>query len=217
MSQSENLPDVRSLPPYDLVVLGSGVLAFIASFFPYYGASVSGSVPGVGSFGSSSTSVTAWHSYSTLALLLIFIGTIAAAAAIFARDSLNMPVDARWAAAGLCALGAFLYLIRLFTLPSHHVTLGAGISASEGVRWGGYLLLIIVLVNAAAAVMGALSSDAPAPWAQPTASGGGVPSWSMSPPTATPPAATPPPAQPPTPAPPPAGPPTTQMSDPPPL
>jgi hypothetical protein len=222
MSQSSSMPDLKSLPPYDLVVLGSGVLAFIASFFPYYGASVSGSLAGVGNFGSSSSSVTAWHSYSTLGLLLVLIGTIGAGAAIFARDSLpSLPVDARWAAAGLCVLGAFLYLIRLFTLPSRHANLGAGISVSEGVKWGGYFLLVIVLVNAAAAVMSALSSDAPVPWAGTTAGAGdGSASWSVTPPSPTAPPPPPaaqapaaPPAPPVSPAPP-AAPPSFPPTDP---
>jgi hypothetical protein len=146
--------------------------------------------------------VTAWHSYSTLALLLVLFGTLAAAVAMFARESIpSLPVDARWGAAGLCVLGAFLYVIRLFTLPSRRANLGAGISVSAGVRWGGYLLLIIVLVNAAAAVMSALTSDAPVPWAGMTAPGGGSASWSM-----TPPSSTPPPTAPASPEPPPAAP-----------
>jgi hypothetical protein len=164
------MSEVKSQQPYDLAVLATGALAFIASFFPYYGAHVSGSVPGFGNLGNASTSVTAWHSYSTLALLLVLLGTILAATAIFAKDALpDLPMGARWIAAGLCVLGALLYLIRLFTLPHHHVNLGAGLSASEGVKWGGYLLLIIVLANAAAAVIAARESDEPVPW-QPASS-----------------------------------------------
>jgi hypothetical protein len=201
MSQSNPMPDLKSLPPFDLGVLITGVLAFIVSFFPYYGAKVSGSVAGVNvaSLGNTSASVSAWHSYSTLALLLILLGTIVAAVVIFAKSSLpDLPVGARWIAAGLCSLGALLYLIRLFTLPSHHENLGGGISASEGVKWGGYLLLIIVLANAACAVISALSSDEQVPWQQ-TASAGG-PSYGGPPvgaPPAAPPAAAPPVADPP--------------------
>jgi Family of unknown function (DUF5336) len=191
MSQSNPTPDLKSLPPFDLGVLVTGVLAFIVSFFPYYGAKVSGSVAGVSvsSLGSTSASVSAWHSYSTLGLLLILLGTIVAAVTIFARSSLpDLPVGARWIAAGLCSLGALLYLIRLFTLPSHHENLGAGISASEGVKWGGYLLLIIVLANAACAVISALSSDEQVPWQQASSAGG--PSYG-GPPIGEPPAAPP--------------------------
>jgi hypothetical protein len=205
MSQPNSMPDIKSLPPFDLGVLITGVLTFIVSFFPYYGAKVSGSVGGVsvGSLGNTSASVSAWHSYSTLALLLILLGTIVAAVAIFARSSMpDLPIGARWLAAGLCSLGALLYLIRLFTLPHHHENLGGGISASEGVKWGGYLLLIIVLANAACAVISALSSEEQVPWQQRAAAGGhsyGGPSYGGPPadaaPTA-PPAATPPMAPP---------------------
>ncbi len=199
MSQSSPMPDLKSLPPFDLAVLASGLLAFIVSFFPYYGVSVSGAnLPGglsVGSFGASS-SVSAWHSYSTLALLLIIAGTIVAAVAIFARGSApSLPIGLRWIAAGLCSLGALLYLIRLFTLPHHHVQITSSISASEGVKWGGYLLLIIVLANAASAVISALSSDEAVPWQQMGTMGGGAP--------AAPPMGSPPPAAPPMPPPPP--------------
>jgi hypothetical protein len=198
MSQSNSMPDIKSLPPFDLGVLVTGVLAFIVSFFPYYGAKVSGSVAGVSvaSLGSTSASVSAWHSYSTLGLLLILLGTIVAAVTIFAKSSMpDLPVGARWIAAGLCSLGALLYLIRLFTLPHHHENLGGGISVSEGVKWGGYLLLLIVLANAACAVISALSSEEQVPWQQ-TAS---APAPSYGGPVMTePPAAAAPVAEPPT-------------------
>jgi hypothetical protein len=177
------MPDLKSLPPFDLAILATAVLTFIFSFFPYYGAHVSGSVNGVGvgSFGSTSDSVTAWHSYSSVGLLLILAGSAVAAVAVFARSSFpETPVGPRWIAAGLCALGALLYLIRLFTLPHHHASLGAGLSASEGVKWGGYLLLIVVLANAASAVLSALGSEEKVPWQQ-----GGM----ATPPAGAPPAA----------------------------
>jgi hypothetical protein len=207
MSQSSSVPDVRSLPAYDLTVLGTGVLAFIFSFFPYYGVSVSGSLSGssLSGLGNQSRSITAWHSYSTLALLLIIFGTVAAAAAIYARDALpDLPIGARWIAAGLCALGALLYLIRLFTLPHHSITeseAGFTFHASEGVRWGGYLLLIVVLANAAAAVMSALSSDEPVPWSPPAATvpPAPTPAAAPTPVPPPPPSVTPPPAVPPPP------------------
>ena len=158
-----SMPDIKAMSPVDLTVLASGVLAFIFSFFPYYGAHATGSVGGVrvASFGKN---FTAWHSWSTLALLLILAGTIVAALAIFTVATVELPVGPRWIAAGLCSLGALIYLIRLFTLPHHHVNFGEGVSASEGVKWGGYLLLVVVLVNAVAAVLGALRSEEQVPW-----------------------------------------------------
>jgi len=197
MSQSNPMPDLKSLPPFDLAVLGTGLLAFIVSFFPWFGVKVHGATVGgvdLSGFGTSATE-NAWHSYSVLALLLILLGTIVAAAAIFAKGSLpDLPIGARWIAAGLCSFGALLYLIRVFTLPHHHQSF-TGFSATEGAQWGAYLLLIVVLANAAAAVISALSSEEQVPWQQMGSMGGGA--------TAAPPMGSPPPAAPPMPPPPP--------------
>jgi Family of unknown function (DUF5336) len=165
MSTTNSMSDLKSLPPIDLAVLGTGVLAFIVSFFPYWGVSahVTGAAANVLT-GSTSQSVTAWHSYSVLALVLIIIGTALYGVAAFARESIpDAPVGPMWIAAGLCTLGAVLYLIRLFTLPHHSIS-GFGYTASEGVKWGGYLLLIIVIANAACAVVGAMKSEEEVPW-----------------------------------------------------
>src|SRR5436305_13957785 len=74
--------NVRELPRNDQGVLAAGVLAFIASLFPYYGVSVHS----LGVNGSSSTS--AWHSYATLALLLVIAAPPVAALQASARASL---------------------------------------------------------------------------------------------------------------------------------
>jgi len=236
MSSTAAAPNIKSVPPLDISVLVTGVLAFIVSFFPYWGVSAhfSGSAANIlnSSVGGSS-SVTAWHSYSTLALLLILIGTGVYAVAVFApSDSIpELPVSLKWIAAGICALGAVLYAIRLFTLPHHHVS-GFGYTASEGVKWGGYLLLVIVLANAVCAVIGAMKSPEDAPWQSFGSSTGSAPapagsypppppapSSGMGEPTAPPaPPAAPaaPPAAPAAPPPPPAAPPAAPAAPPPP-
>jgi hypothetical protein len=158
------MPDLRSLPPFDLGILISGVLIFIVSFFPYYGASTSGASIAGTTIGAHSESVTAWHSYSVLALLLLLLATGVAAVAFFAASSApQLPIGLRWITAGLSSLGGLLYVIRLFTL-SHRSESIAGFKVSEGVRWGGYLLLLIVLVHVACSVISALSSDEQVPW-----------------------------------------------------
>jgi hypothetical protein len=158
------MPDLRSLPPFDLGILISGVLIFIVSFFPYYGASTSGATIAGTTIGSHSASVTAWHSYSVLALLLLLLATGVAAVAFFAASSApQLPIGLRWIAAGLSTLGGLLYVIRLFTL-DHHSESIAGIKITEGVKWGGYLLLLIVLVHVACCIISALSSDEEVPW-----------------------------------------------------
>jgi hypothetical protein len=160
------MPDLRSLPPFDLGILISGVLVFIVSFFPYYGASSSGATVAGQHIGGASESVTAWHSYSTIALLLLLLATAVAAVAMFAPGSApQLPIGLRWIAAGLSALGGLLYVIRLFTL-SHHSETVFNVKVSEGVKWGGYLLLLIVLVHVACSIVSALSSDEQVPWQQ---------------------------------------------------
>jgi hypothetical protein len=86
--------DLRQLPRNDQGVLAAGVLVFIASFFPYYGFKLSGKVPG-NVFGvSASDSVTSWHSYATVGLLLVLAATMIAAVQVLAADSLpEMPVS----------------------------------------------------------------------------------------------------------------------------
>jgi hypothetical protein len=171
MSNTSPVDGFKSLSRFEQGVLVTGVLAFIFSFFPWYGFSIHG-------FGS--TSISAWHSYSTLALLLVLAATIFAAVSIFARSSLpDLPVGAWWIVAGLSVLGAFLEVLRLLTL--HH---GDGFS----IRWGGYLLAIAMIANAVFSVMAAMASGQAAPWAGGTTGGTGG---------TTPPAA-PPPSNPPT-------------------
>jgi Family of unknown function (DUF5336) len=161
------MPDLRSLPPFDLGILIAGVLIFIVSFFPYYGASTSGAPTIIGeSLGNLKRTVTAWYSYSTVALLLLLLATAVAAVAIFASASVpRLPVGLRWITAGLSALGGLLYVIRLFTL-QHGSQSFVGVKVTAGVKWGGYLLLLIVLVHVACSVISALSSDEPVPWQQ---------------------------------------------------
>jgi Family of unknown function (DUF5336) len=164
------MPDLKSLPPFDLGILIAGVLIFIVSFFPYWGVSSSGTSVGGLKIPGASASVTAWHSYSVLALLLLLLATGVAAVAIFAPASApQLPVGLRWITAGLSALGGLLYVIRLFTLP-HHGGSEFGVNIHEGVKWGGYLLLLIVLVHVACSVISALSSDEQVPWQRGAAS-----------------------------------------------
>lgn len=161
-----SMPDLRSLPPFDLGILIAGVLVFIVSFFPYYGASTSGATVAGQHIGGVSETVTAWHSYSTIALLLILLATAVAAVAIFAPNAVpDFPIGLRWIAAGLSALGGLLYVIRLFTLDHKSQSL-FGVKVTVGVKWGGYLLLIIVLVHVVCAVVSALSSEEEVPWRQ---------------------------------------------------
>lgn len=148
--------DFRQLGRNDQGILAAGVLAFIASFFPYYGASVSAG----GFHGSASTS--AWHSYATLALLLVIAATVVAAVQVFARESLPQAnVSWNFIVLALSALGTLLLVIRSFTLD--HGSVGG---FSYGLKWGAYVLMILCLVQTAFAFLRMRASGDAMPWAQ---------------------------------------------------
>lgn len=148
--------DIKNLPRNDQVILGAGVLAFIASFLPYYGASIS--ILGQ----HESTSTSAWHSWNVLALLLILVATVVAAAVVFGASSLpEMPVSPTFAVAGLTGVGTLILIIRSFTLDH-----GSAAGVSYGLRWGAYVLMIVCVVQTAFAFMKLRESGEAMPWEQ---------------------------------------------------
>jgi hypothetical protein len=156
MSGTSPVDSFKSLSKFDQGVLATGVLAFIVSFFPWYGFSVPGVTIGTIHEGGGSASISAWHSYSTFAILLILVATALAAVSIFAKDSVpDLPIGVTWLVAGLSVLGTLLELLRLLTV--HH---GDGFS----IKWGGYLLVIVMAANSAFAVLAARAGSEPAPW-----------------------------------------------------
>ena len=147
--------DLKNLPRNDQAVLGLGILAFIVSFFPYYGAS--------GTFlgHNASTSTSAWHGWNVLALLLILAATIVAAAMVFAADSLpELPVSLNFVVAAMSALGSLILIIRSFTLD--HGSIGP---VDYGLRWGAYVLMIVCVAQAVFAFMRLRESGEAMPWA----------------------------------------------------
>jgi hypothetical protein len=150
--------DIKNLSTNDKVFLGSGILVFIASFFPYYGASYDG--PDIAGIGSTSTSTTAWHSYATLALLLLLASLILGAVVILSRSTLpEIAISWNVIVLGLAALGALLLIIRSFTLDSGDV---AGFS--YGLRWGAYILMILAVVQAVFAFLRTKDAGDAMPW-----------------------------------------------------
>ena len=147
---SSSMPDFKAMPRHDQIALRSGVVVFNASFLPWYGASFAGH----------SVSVTAWHGLAALGLILLLLALLATAAEMFAKDSLpELPVAYPLLEAGLACLGALFVIIKSFDLPS-----GGGFGVSYGLRWGGWILLIAVVVQAGISVMRALhakDNDAP--------------------------------------------------------
>lgn len=146
--------DVKNLPRNDQAVLGLGILAFIASFFPFYGVSVN-----VGGFKASS-SITTWHSYAVLGILLVLAATLLAAAQAFAGSSLpTMPVSANFLVAGLAALGTLLIILRGFTYDTASAPGG-----SVGLKWGFYVVMIVCIAQVVFAVVRLRESGEAMPW-----------------------------------------------------
>ena len=150
--------DFTQLGRNEQMFLGAGVLVFIASFLPWYGVSYNLSFAGVHTSGSSS--INAWHSYATLGLLLILAATVVAAVMLLAADSLpELPVSWNVVVAGLSVVGAALVVIRSLNLPS-----ASGPGASVGLRWGGWVLIVVCVAHAVLAVLRMREAGESMPW-----------------------------------------------------
>jgi hypothetical protein len=109
--------------------------------------------------GSSSTS--AWHSYATLALLLVVAATVVAAVQVFARESLPQTnISWNFVVLALSGLGTVLLVIRSFTFDSGDIG-----PLSYGLRWGAYVLMILCVVQTAFAFLRMRASGDAMPWA----------------------------------------------------
>ena len=133
----------REVNNNDLGVMAAGVAALVFSFLPYWGVSYKGLGTGL------SGSVTAWHGWAFLGLLMILAAAGIVAARVFGGMTLpTLPVGWYVIVAGLAALGTAIVLIRGLTYP--HLS---GVGASVGMKWGGYLLVLAGIVEAAFAFM----------------------------------------------------------------
>lgn len=138
----------RQVTTNDLGVMVAGAAALVFSFLPYWGYSVKA----VG-LGSGDYSVSAWHSYATLGLLLLIAAAGIVGARVFGGVELPaLPVGWRVIVAGLAALGALLVILRGVTIGGGDFS-AFGSSISSGVKWGGYLLFLAAIAETAFAVM----------------------------------------------------------------
>lgn len=146
--------DVRQLPRDDLGVIGAGALALLFSFLPYYGLKY-----GAGAF-HGSASVNAWHGTALLGTLLVVAAAAVAALQAFSPATLpKTSVSANFGVLALSVVGAVLVVIRSFTLPS-----GSGFGISYGIRWGGYLLILVCIAQAVFALLRFRASGEAFPW-----------------------------------------------------
>ena len=142
--------DFKSLNKLDQAVLGLGVVAFILSFFHFITVSVSGAsgLSGLGGYGH----ITAWHGWGFFGMLLVLVATALAAVRLFAPTSLpKLPVGINLLTLALSGLGFLFLLIEgLTNMKSEGVT---GFKVSEHIGIAGWLLLLVVLGQAAAAFL----------------------------------------------------------------
>jgi hypothetical protein len=135
--------DLKQIKRNDQLVIGGGIVAFLASFMPYLG----------WSYGPYSISVNAWHSYAILGLLFIFAAAVITALRVFGNTSMpSLPVGPNVLVAGLAVLGTLLVLIRALTV------------AHFSLQWGGYLLLLAGIAEAAGAFMNFQASGEKVAW-----------------------------------------------------
>lgn len=142
--------DLSTVNRNDLGVMIAGVVAFIASFLPYWGVSA----------GPYHASVTAWHSYAILGLLLVFAAAIVIAVVTFASGSMpRLPIGVHLAAAVAAAIGTLLLILRAFTYP--HASFSGG---SYGAKWGAYVLFVAGIAEVVFAVLGMREAGEKVAW-----------------------------------------------------
>jgi hypothetical protein len=129
--------------------LGASVAAIIASFFPWYGASVSGS------FGHFSATVDAWHGYSSVALLVVLVVIALAATSIgLGRSEPGVAVGLTVAAAILSVVALAIEVGRITTLNTAAPSFGG---FTIGFRWGAWVLVAAMSVAVITSVVAAIA------------------------------------------------------------
>ena len=148
--------DAKRFSTLDWVIVAGAVIAFIAAFLPWYGATV-------GPFSASVSGWSAGFSAWAGALLLTAAGALVALRRSGASMSSVGPVGPSAFVVLIAGLGLLLVIIRWLSFPTYHA---ANFSANVGARYGIYLALIAGIAEVTAAVLETRSSGEPLPWAQ---------------------------------------------------
>jgi hypothetical protein len=147
--------DLKQINRNDQGILGAGIVAFLASFMPFYGVSYN-----LKGFIHGSYTVNAWHSYGFLGILLLLIAVGIVAVRVFANAAPpRLPIGPNLLVAGVASLGTLLLILRGFTYKS-----ASGPGVSLGVKWGGYLVMLAGVVVVIFAVMNFLASGEKLAW-----------------------------------------------------
>jgi hypothetical protein len=145
--------DVTNLPRNVQIMLGVGLLAFIATFFPFDGIHEHG-------LGADEN---AWNGVAgVLGALAIMLGFVVVVGQTFAAA--NMPkLGVSWSfiTAALGAFATLMFVIHWIALPSETVF---GVHFGLSLQWGGYIEIILCIVFTAVAVMMLRESGEAMPW-----------------------------------------------------
>ena len=137
-------PEAFTVSRHDLVALVSGLLVFVASFLPWYALTFEGGPAETGVTGS----FNAWHGVAGIGLILLLSSLVVTAAEPYFGDDGSTPLSMSIAAAVLACVGALLVVIRSLHLPTVDVP---GVTA--GLRWGGWILMVLVVLQAMISVL----------------------------------------------------------------
>lgn len=145
--------DVKALPRNVQLLLGAGLLAFIATFFPFDGIHEHG-------LGADEN---AWNGVAgVLGALAITLAALCALAQTFAAASLpRLGVSWSFITAALGAFATLMFIIHWIALPSATVF---GVHFGLSLQWGGYLEIILSIIFTGAAVALLRESGEPMPW-----------------------------------------------------
>lgn len=147
--------DLNRYSTQEKVLAGAAIVAFIALFLPWYGASVGGF----------SATVSGWStSYGWLGGLLLVLAGVYLVLLRSQVDLTKMPVTPMVIITGLAMLGTLIVAIRWLTLPSGHGGVDGIVSYSYGPQVGIFLALIAGLVESALGVVLFRSSGEKLPW-----------------------------------------------------
>ena len=144
MSDYDLEEDHASMSRHDLVAVGAGFLVFVASFLPWYGVTFNGGQAESGVNGS----VDAWHGLAGIGVILLLFSAVATAAEPMLLGENRPPRLVPAIAAVLACVGAAFVIIKSLALPNALVP-----GATVSLRWGGWVLLVVVVVQALVSVL----------------------------------------------------------------
>jgi len=146
--------DLKQINRNDQLIIGGGALAFIFSFLPWY--QISG--------GGHSLTWSAWQGFFGIFGVLLLLGAAAVTALrVFANASLpKLPVGKNTVVLAASGLGLLFILLEWLIFDPFHGLTGSGVS--QGLAWGGYVLLVLAIAETVGAYLNFKASGEKLAW-----------------------------------------------------